>query len=210
MNFKHIKALKKLRQSYPEFNGEEITSYCQRLLKVNAPIVSLGQVNYNPEWPTWFSNEKFRLLESSNILDIVDVQQIGSTAIPGMKAKNIIDIACVINNSPNDKSVIHEMKQLDYKFYGNSPINRDAYWFWSFKVQSAYVVHLCKLGNPCFNIPFAFRDYLSQHPEERESYALKKKMLSLHSDNLFAYSIEKVAILCELFERANKWRKRRR
>jgi len=205
VNFKHVKKLKLLNKTYTTINGEDITDYYRRLLKIKSPELSLEQVSYNNQWPEWFTKETNRLKLSSRDIDFVDIQAIGSASIPGMSAKNIIDIAAIIEHEPSDSMVINEMALLGYQFFGNSPISPDSYWFWKIQERVSYVLHLSQRGSPSFDIAYLFRDYLKEHPQERRNYSAQKKLLADQCDDLFSYSIGKTDILCGIFSKAEKW-----
>ena len=74
-------------------------------------------VDYNPAWPTLFEEEKARLLSVAGAW-MRDVQHVGSTAVPGLAAKPIIDIMIAIYDLADVEKCIAPIESLGYGYMG--------------------------------------------------------------------------------------------
>jgi GrpB-like predicted nucleotidyltransferase (UPF0157 family) len=73
---------------------------------------------YSDEWPLYFEQEKISILQAINC-EILDIQHIGSTSIPGLKAKPILDIGLEIEGADDLKQMIHPLEKLGYTYFGD-------------------------------------------------------------------------------------------
>lgn len=133
-------------------------------------------IPYQPSWKEKFETEKTKLLEIFGG-KAISVEHIGSTSIPGLSAKPIIDIAVLIEKREDGDSFIESVKELGYQY--------DA-------LNSSGERHLFRKGNPTkFHLSIAykdkgsfwerqilFRDYLRSYPDSRGEYqSLKESLL---------------------------------
>ena len=132
---------------------------------------------YSSLFPELFDKEKSRLL---NVLgDEVEIEHVGSTAIPGLGGKGIIDIAITVDQSKRD-SIREKLVSLGYEFRP-SYSTEDRWYFIAFlpdpeEGARRYHVHLTSHGSSSWEELIGFRDYLRSHPEEVKAYAeLKEK-----------------------------------
>jgi GrpB-like predicted nucleotidyltransferase (UPF0157 family) len=157
---------------------------------------------YNPEWPVLFADEKARLQE---ILGgrVVAIEHIGSTSIPGMASKSILDLLVAVPDMP---SALAELAAAGYEDFGISPCDHEAVWLWNVSAPGhALIIHLCEEGNPWVRTALNFRDYMRAHPAECVSYEELKHRLGAERSNLLEYSIVKLKLFYELSARADAW-----
>lgn len=127
---------------------------------------------YDPIWPLLFEEES-QIIESALKENAVHIYHVGSTAIPGLPAKPVIDIiAEVINGDRAVESLIN----ANYSFEGewNIPFK------FGLKKREPYKVnlHVFEVGHPEIELNLCFRDYLRSHSDERDRYAdLKYELL---------------------------------
>ena len=129
---------------------------------------------YTAEWSRLFEAEKARL-EAAVGAYILDIQHIGSTSIPGMPAKPIIDLGVAVQNFEEATVCIEPLRQLGYTYYGEAGIPRRHYFA---KGQpETHHLHMNELHSHDWEVTLLFRDYLIQHPEVAQEYAnLKLKL----------------------------------
>lgn len=142
---------------------------------------------YNPVWPQLFEQEKQRLL---SILDgqVLDIQHIGSTSIPGCNAKPIIDIAIAVQSFENAFALVPLFESLGYGFRGELGIPRRHY-FSIREPLSTYHIHMFEPTHPDYQATLRFRDYLRNHPAAVEQYiALKQTLAQNYPHNRDAYT----------------------
>lgn len=123
-------------------------------------------VSYQANWPKRFEIEKenLRHIFGNKALEI---EHIGSTAIPGLSSKDIVDIGVVIENYKDADSFTEPLKQLGYKSHS---IGAERHFYTKgnpikYHVSIAYA----KRGG-FLPRQITFRDYLRNHPETRDEY----------------------------------------
>lgn len=173
---------------------------------MRVPDLDLEQRRHDPRWAAWFAGERARL---AGALDraAVRIEHFGSTAVPGLSSKNIIDVLVGLDAAADRAAVDSALARLGYESYGNSPVDPETVWYWKLESDRAFVVHLGDRRRPWMDDQVDLRDYLSARPEERARYADFKRHLAEEPDkSLLQYSIRKLAMSMELVERARRWR----
>ena len=131
---------------------------------------------YDPGWPRSFEAIRARIASMIGRF-AAGVEHVGSTAVPRLAAKPIIDIDVLLNSSEDLTKVIKELTHLGYAHQGTLGIRgRDA-----FKAPAHDLPHhlyVCSPNCQEFVRHLAFRDYLRSHPGEAEEYARLKRYLS--------------------------------
>ena len=144
--------------------------------KFNRPIVV---VDYDPQWPIMFEKEKDAIMAALGGQFLM-VEHMGSTAVPGLAAKPVIDIAVGIQSLADAPVLIPRIEQLGYIY---DPIleqlvpERRFFWKGTPTVHT-YHLHLAKPDHPVLRKPLQFRDYLRKHPEAAEEYGVLKRELA--------------------------------
>jgi GrpB-like predicted nucleotidyltransferase (UPF0157 family) len=140
---------------------------------------------YQDEWRRLFEQEKSAL---QAVLGgyILDLQHIGSTAIPGMSAKPIIDIAIAVNDFEEAKKCIPLVVGLGYEYRGEYGIPRRHYFVRG--EPRLFHLHMMEVTSPNWHNLLLFRDYLIGHPESAGEYtALKKRLAEMYPTEREAY-----------------------
>ena len=135
-------------------------------------------VPYDPAWPGLFDEERRRLLDTIGAWLAGPVEHIGSTAIPGLSAKPVIDIMAGVASLDASRPALPALAGLGYCYFPYRP--DDEHWFC--KPSSAFRthhLHLVPLESPQWAGALAFRDYLRAHPETAAGYEKLKKRLAL-------------------------------
>jgi GrpB-like predicted nucleotidyltransferase (UPF0157 family) len=133
--------------------------------------------DYNPRWISDFRSEA-RLIESVFDNDeFIDIQHIGSTAIPGMKSKPIIDIAVLVTPDEFIQGYVRPLNKIGYELSTqSSSIER---LFFRKGEPVAFHLSLTQEGKtPFWERQIQFRDYLIGHPDYAKEYELLKRELS--------------------------------
>jgi len=142
-------------------------------------------VPYTAEWQRIFEDEK-ALLQSAIGQYVLDIQHVGSTAIPGMAAKPIIDIAIVVTSFEEAKALIQPVEQLGYEYRGEFGIPRRHYFVKG--DPRTHHIHMNEIDSRDWENQVLFRDYLIQHPPSAEEYAaLKVKLAQRYPTDREAY-----------------------
>lgn len=154
-------------------------------------------VDYDPSWPAAASAELVRLAEALSAWR-VEIEHIGSTAVPGCTAKPIIDI--LVGTEPNVREdVAAAVVAAGYETLGEAAPGRI---YLRRRRGRFFNVHVVELGGELWRDNLALRDYLRTHDHERERYGEAKRRAVAAAPILLAYSREKESLLLELLERA--------
>ncbi len=146
-------------------------------------------VAYRPEWPVLFEREERALLERVGHL-AVDVQHVGSTAVPGLDAKPIIDIALAVRSAQDIPRLVGPLGELGYIYGGDA--GRDGGHI--FVKESApnvrtHHLHVVAADDPQWREWVLFRDRLRADGALRARYAgLKKALKERYAEDRKGYT----------------------
>jgi GrpB-like predicted nucleotidyltransferase (UPF0157 family) len=190
-----------------DLGGESVAQLVRRWSRLRSPAMDLKVRDHDPRWADVFQAER-RRLEAALAGEALEIQHVGSTAIPMLPGKNIIDIAVAGLALPPSGRRIERLVALGYEPYGPSPIDPEFSWLWRIEAggQGAVVAHLCAIHSPWLANLVNFRDYLCAFPEERQRYADRKRELAAAADpSWIEYSVAKRVLALRITERANAW-----
>jgi len=157
-------------------------------------------VPYATEWKVYFEREKVALeaLLGSMILAI---EHIGSTSIPGMVAKPIIDIAIGVVDFEEAKTCIPLIESLGYEYKGEFGIPHRHYFVKG--DPRLFHIHMSEVSCAEWQNTLLFRDYLRIHPDMAEEYAqLKLQLAKKHPQDREAYLDGKTAFVEKVLQMA--------
>ncbi|MFW6299200.1 MAG: GrpB family protein [Bacillota bacterium] len=153
---------------------------------------------YNPEWKTWYEEEKKTILKHLNTEHVKRINHIGSTAIKGMLAKPTVDILLEIDTPASMKPVAKKLLELGYLTEGNADNPPETMMFMKGYLENGYasrVFHVHLRGHGDWDELY-FRDYLLDHEAVREAYiALKKALFNEHEYHRDHYTKGKDAFI---------------
>lgn len=162
-------------------------------------------VPYDPEWPNLAKIHSARLSVLGSVL--VALHHIGSTAVPGLAAKPIIDMMPVVTFLGDLDRGRSRVEALGYDWHGELGIPGRRYCTLAEESGNRIVqLHFFAWNSPHVTRHLAFRDFLRAHPEEMEAYEKEKRRArDLYPDDSHAYSDEKAAWIQAAEARALKW-----
>jgi GrpB-like predicted nucleotidyltransferase (UPF0157 family) len=132
-------------------------------------------VDYDPDWPRLFRREAERIRAVLGER-VVRLEHVGSTSVPGLAAKPIIDILLVVPDSSEERAYVPDLEAAGYRL-----VIREPEWFQHrcFKGPDSNVnLHVYSPGCPEIERYLLFRDRLRGHPEERAHYQRVKRELA--------------------------------
>jgi len=129
----------------------------------------LRLVDYNPDWPRRFEEEARRL---KSVSSVVAIEHIGSTALPDIKAKPVIDIAMSVSGEPDDPRVLYELSGLGYISHGEYGLSGRQ--FFTRGNPPAIHLHVVTQNSPCWQSWLTFRNFLLNHPDWLKKYETEK------------------------------------
>jgi GrpB-like predicted nucleotidyltransferase (UPF0157 family) len=142
-------------------------------------------VDYDPEWPTMFYRLRTKVWPAVRDFAIA-FEHVGSTSVPGLAAKPVIDLDVVIRG-PNDLPlVMAQLERLGYEPRGNLGIeDREA--FSAPLAEPAHNLYVCPLRSIALRNHIALRDHLRAHPPAVAAYSALKKELA----ERFPYDVDR-------------------
>jgi GrpB-like predicted nucleotidyltransferase (UPF0157 family) len=149
---------------------------------------------YDPAWPTAFLALSARAKEALGNLAIT-LEHVGSTAVPGLVAKPIIDLDVVVASRADIAEVIRLLATIGYLHEGDLGIaGREA--FQSPAVEPAHHLYVVEEGAKELHRHLAFRDALRADNDLRDRYAVLKEILAKsHANERKAYTDGKTAFI---------------
>jgi GrpB-like predicted nucleotidyltransferase (UPF0157 family)/quercetin dioxygenase-like cupin family protein len=169
-------------------------------LAVTAEIVVS---DYDEAWPTWFDAVCDRVWPA--VRDVaVRIDHVGSTAVPGLAAKPILDIDIVVASPDDVGAVIERLAGLGYRWRGDLGVSgREAFARRTDDGLPRHHLYVVVEDNRAHLDHWLLRDLLRQDPVARERYgALKKRNAELADNDIDVYVAAKAAFVAELLARA--------
>lgn len=140
-----------------------------KLRPLSAPIRIL---DYDSDWPRRFELEANESLGSRAL----SVEHVGSTSVPGLAAKPIIDILLVVTNSAEESEYVQALETVGYQLRIREPAWHEHRMF---KNPAMDVnLHVFSVGSTEVERMLAFRDWLRSNASDRELYARSKRALA--------------------------------
>jgi len=164
-------------------------------------------VESNSKWLEKFDTEKIQLKKCLGDL-VESIHHIGSTAVPGMAAKPIIDIMIEVYSLDALDKLSPMMESLGYEVKGEFGIPGRRY-FRKGGVIRSHQIHAFKVGDNNIKRHIAFRDYLKSHSDVAKEYAnLKKSLVKTCNYDIDRYCDGKDAFIKNYESIAIRWMKK--
>jgi GrpB-like predicted nucleotidyltransferase (UPF0157 family) len=166
--------------------------------------------DYDEKWPALYEEIRGPLVEVFGGY-ASEMHHVGSTSVPGLGAKPIIDIAVDLLDYPLPQSVIAAMEALGYTHMGEYGITGRHYFkrYQGSRRQPGsddgvmVHVHAYSPGNEELTRHIIFRDYLRAHPEAARDYeTLKRDLASKYADQREVYTESKTGFVQEILRKA--------
>lgn len=150
---------------------------------------------YDPAWPEAFEEERQRLHGILGVSD-EDLEHIGSTAVPGLLAKPVVDMMLGLPRYPPPEAFINKLVILGYQDMreANVPGRR----FLRLREGQHFNLHIVERGGEHWKNNLRLRDYLRSDASARDRYAEAKRAALANGERLIAYSAGKQPALAEL------------
>jgi GrpB-like predicted nucleotidyltransferase (UPF0157 family) len=155
---------------------------------------------YDPAWPIQFGNLSNRISDSLGTI-VRRIEHIGSTSVPNLAAKPIIDLDVVLGSQSDLPDAIRLLEKIGYVHEGNlGIIGREA--FRSPKNEIRHHLYVVIEGAEELRRHIAFRDALRRDEALRSSYEqLKRALAHQYVDDRFSYSEAKSAFITAIVDR---------
>jgi GrpB-like predicted nucleotidyltransferase (UPF0157 family) len=134
-------------------------------------------VAYDPEWPARFERERLLLDRAIGAALVGGIHHVGSTAVPGLAAKPVIDILVGVADLSSSRSCFEPLAELDYVYAPYLP--DQMHWFCKPDPRRrTHHLHMVPVEGVRFRDELAFRDLLRADPETAAEYAAMKGRLA--------------------------------
>jgi GrpB-like predicted nucleotidyltransferase (UPF0157 family) len=160
--------------------------------------------SYSQKFPELFLKERKRIFDT--VIECKDIQHVGSTAVPGLGGKGIIDIAIAIDKK-DVTATSRKLQDLGYELREKGSAPERLFFRIDLPDEEEsirrYHVHLSFFESREWKQLLAFREYLKNHPEDAEKYAdLKKKAVEEANEDGEEYRRLKGAIFEKILNKA--------
>lgn len=171
---------------------------------IGGATVHNGQISlceYDKSWPAGFGREEEKIRGALGPRALA-VEHVGSTSVPGLCAKPILDILLLVENAAREEDYAGLLERAGYIFRIREP---DWYGHRMFKGTNPPVnLHVFSFGCEEAERMLAFRDWLRSHPADRDLYARTKRELAQKTWKYVQdYADAKTKVVAEIIARMN-------
>ncbi|MCU0607097.1 MAG: GrpB family protein [Candidatus Edwardsbacteria bacterium] len=164
-------------------------------------------VPHDPFWSMRYDREKILIIGAIGE-HVARIEHIGSTAVPGLGAKPIIDITAILHAWNGLETCIAALGRIGYEHRGEAGIPGRQFFrkFDPDTGRRTCHLHLVAEGNPFFIEHVLFRDYLRAHPAVADAYySLKQTLAERYGDDRDSYTSAKAPFISAVLENAGRW-----
>jgi GrpB-like predicted nucleotidyltransferase (UPF0157 family) len=154
---------------------------------VSAPVVI---VDYDPRWPALYEEEKDRIVAASGPV-VLAIEHIGSTAVPGLAAKPIIDIMAGVRTLDEAPALYGPLATIGYEYAPEfeETIPERRFFRKGRAEYRTHHLHVVNFGDEFWVRHLLFREYLRRHTQVAHDYKqLKRKLAKEYGGNRQGYT----------------------
>ena len=160
-------------------------------------------VPYDPEWPRRFARWRGRVGAALG-RTAVRTEHVGSTSVPGLAAKPVIDIQVSVADIADEARYAGQLESLGLQLGSRDDVHR--YFSPAPERPRELHLHLCQAGSGWEREHLLFRDYLRGHPAAADRYlAGKQAAAATWRDDRWAYTEAKTDVILGILEDAERW-----
>jgi GrpB-like predicted nucleotidyltransferase (UPF0157 family) len=145
-------------------------------------------VSYDAAWPDLFERERVSITDTIGEWIVGGIEHVGSTAVPGLAAKPVIDIMIGVESLERSRAAIPRLAAIGYLY---APYRADVmHWLCKPSLTlRTHHAHLVPFASDLWHERLAFRDHLRTHPDTAAEYARLKQLLAQrHREDREAYT----------------------
>ena len=160
---------------------------------------TLVLTDYDPQWPEAYLEQRQLILAALGPA-AVQIEHIGSTSVPGLAAKPIIDVLVTVEDITAEEDYLDQLLQIGYDLRVREPGHRMV------RTPARDVhVHVMEVGDDAAGDYLLFRNHLRADTEDRDLYEHTKRAL-MEQDwaDMNAYAEAKTGVITEIKERARR------
>jgi putative glutamine amidotransferase len=157
---------------------------------------------YDPAWPARYEAEAARIRAALGDR-LVGIEHVGSTAVPGLAAKPIVDVLASVRSMVPRTDYVDPLRGLGYRWALDPRSDEHEFFSRDDDGERSFQVHVCLAGGDWERRHVAFRDWLRGHPEDAAAYErLKRDLADRHPRDIFTYVDAKTAFIRAIESRA--------
>lgn len=162
-------------------------------------------VPHNPEWSQLANEESQRILECISI-PVIGIYHIGSTSVPGIKAKPILDFVLEVEDMEAFIKESRNLESLEYVSKGEYGIPGRQFFTKDTLGERTHHLHVFQQGHQDIERHLVFRDFLRSNPEAAKEYeSLKEKLAKRFPKKSDMYTEAKSDFILSMDEVARYW-----
>jgi GrpB-like predicted nucleotidyltransferase (UPF0157 family) len=172
-------------------------------IMIGGPTLLNGQItlsDYDPQWPALFEAERVKIISAIGDTALL-IEHVGSTSVPGLCAKPIIDILLVVPDSADESAYVPQIEAAGYALRIREPEWEKHRLFRG--TDPALNLHVFSPGSKEIARMQLMRDWMRAHPEDRDLYASTKRLLAAQEWKYVQnYADAKTTVIEEIMARA--------
>ncbi len=166
------------------------------------PALDVRVVDPDPAWPSRAAAEIARIRAVLGTT-VVDIEHVGSTSVPGLPAKPVLDLDLLVADPDDERAYASRLQEAGYRLVVREP------WWYRHRLfrgtRPAVNLHVYGPESAESARQRLFRDWLREHPDDRDRYAAAKREASSRSaaagEHVQDYNLRKQAVLREIYGR---------
>jgi GrpB-like predicted nucleotidyltransferase (UPF0157 family) len=159
--------------------------------------------DYDSEWPARFATWRDRLASSLGATAL-RIEHVGSTSVPGLPAKAVVDIQLSVPDIANESSYVPPIEAIGVALRSRDDEHR--YFRPAGGRPRDVQIHVCNIGSNWERVHLLFRDYLRSHNDAAAEYAaMKRRVAALYRDDRIAYNEAKTDFILDELQHAEEW-----
>ncbi len=161
-------------------------------------------VKHNSKWERSFEREAKKIKKVFSE-DALDVQHVGSTAIPGILAKPVIDIALIVPSLQKASRYEKKLQEIGYEIKNNDTRKERLFFTKGPERKRTHYLHIGEVGSGYGEDMILFRDYLCKHKDTAKKYSeLKEQLAEQHQNTREIYTAQKEKFIEKIVKKARK------
>jgi GrpB-like predicted nucleotidyltransferase (UPF0157 family) len=163
---------------------------------------SIGLTDYDPTWPKRFADQQTRLAVILAPWLAGAIEHIGSTSVPGLRSKPIVDMLAPVQSLTACRAAIPDLARDGWLLWPDDPNRNYRLWFLRpTPLARTHHLQIIQHDDPNLQALIAFRNALRRDPIARQAYAtLKETLASRHAGDRNAYSNAKTEFVQSVLE----------
>ena len=150
---------------------------------------------YDPAWPGAFERERAAILGALGDL-VFAIEHVGSTSVPGLGAKPIIDIMIGVRSLADGEKCVRPLEGLGHEYRGEAGIPGRLFFRKFVEGVRTYHLHMVEQGGDYWQRTILFRDYLRRNPDEAAAYdRLKRGLAARFGSDIEGYTEAKTEFI---------------